>query len=81
MNFQAYAGSWSVHFIEADCNTVVGKKTRYFDFVTVEDLRAFVNRCNPDPGELGDFEKSVRAWGRGSIFVNLSDDQYQKLKG
>jgi hypothetical protein len=81
MNFQSYAGSWSVHFIEADCRTPIGKKTRYIDLPTLEDLRAFVQHCNPDPGELDDFEHDVRAWGRGSIYVNLSDEQYEKLKG
>jgi hypothetical protein len=81
MNFQAYGGLWSVHFIEADCRSTIGNKTRYYDFVGLEDLRAFVQRCNPDPGEMEDFDHYVRAWGRGSIWVSLTDEQYTKLGG
>jgi hypothetical protein len=79
MNFQAYAGLWSVHFMEADSKSTIGNKTRYYDFVGLEDLRAFVQRCNPDPGEMDHFEHSVKAWGRGSVWVNLTDEQYRKL--
>jgi hypothetical protein len=81
MNFQHYSGLWSVHFIEDDCKTRIGKKTRYIDFVSLEDLRSFVTRCNPEPGELEDFEHAVLAWGRGSLFANLTDEQYVKLRG
>jgi hypothetical protein len=69
---------WSVHFIEADCRTVIGPKTRYYHFATVDGLRAFVIRCNVE--DLAKFEHSLRAWGRGSNYVNLTDEQYAKLK-
>jgi hypothetical protein len=29
---------------------------------------------------MPEFERSVRAWSRGSNFVNLTDEQYGKLK-
>jgi hypothetical protein len=29
---------------------------------------------------MEEFEKSLRAWSRGSNFVRLSDEQYAKLK-
>lgn len=80
LNFQNYTGLWSVHFVDGDCRTQIGKKTRYIDFVSLEDLRAFVKRCNPDPGEVEEFEHNIQAWGRGSIFVNLTDEQYRKLE-
>ena len=69
---------WSVHFIEADCRTLIGKMTRYYHFATVDGLRAFVIRCNVE--NLEKFEHSLRAWGRGSNYVRLSDEQYNKLK-
>jgi hypothetical protein len=46
LNFQHYADLWSVHFIEDDCKTLIGPKTRYYHFATLESLRAFVMRCN-----------------------------------
>jgi hypothetical protein len=80
MNFQSYSGLWSVHFIDADCRTPIGKKTRYIDFVSLDDLRAFVKRCNPDAGTIEEFEHDISAWGRGSIYVNLTDEQIRKLQ-
>lgn len=79
LNFQSYAGLWSVHFINADCKTTIGTKTRYIDLDSLDALRAFVKRCNPDAGERADFEDDVRAWVCGSVFVNLTDEQYCKL--
>lgn len=83
LNFQCYGANWSVHFIEADCRTPIGK-TRYIDFVSVEELRAFVLRCNPEsrPGEdaMSEFDRDIRRWGRGSLFVNLTEGQYARLK-
>jgi hypothetical protein len=45
---------------------------------TVDGLRAFVIRCNVE--DLAKFEHSLRAWGRGSNYVHLTDEQYAKLK-
>jgi hypothetical protein len=45
---------------------------------STDGLRSFVIRCNV--GDLAKFEHSVRAWGRGSEYANLSVDQYAKLK-
>jgi hypothetical protein len=78
LNFQHYRQLWNVHFIEADCRTSIGRKTRYYHFATLDGLRSFVERCNPE--NMPEFERSVRAWGRGSNYVNLSDEQYAKLK-
>ncbi len=78
LNFQHYGNLWSVHFIEADCQTRIGSKTRCYHFATVDGLRSFVIRCNPE--NMPEFERSLRAWSRGSNYVNLSDEQYGKLK-
>jgi hypothetical protein len=77
MNFD-HREYWSVHFIEADCRTLIGPKTRYYHFATVDGLRSFVIRCNVE--DLEKFEHSLRAWGRGSNYVHLTDEQYAKLR-
>jgi hypothetical protein len=45
MNFQQL-NDWVVHFVEADCKTTIGPRTRYFHLATEEEFRAFVDRCN-----------------------------------
>jgi hypothetical protein len=77
MNFQLYDG-WVVHFIEADCRTIIGPRNRYFRFTTEPEFRAFVYRCNLE--DMAIFEQSMRAWSRGSNYCNLTDVQYGKLK-
>jgi hypothetical protein len=79
MNYDRYTGFWWVHFIEADCRTLIGPKTRYYRFATLDGFRSFVVRCNLE--DMSKFEHSVRAWGRGSNFVNVTDEQYGKLRG
>jgi hypothetical protein len=46
MNFDYYKALWWVHFIEVDCRTLIGTKTGYYHFATVDGLRSFVIRCN-----------------------------------
>lgn len=80
LNFQHYGGAWRVHFIEADCRTLIGSKTRFYHFSTLGSLRSFVTRCQPEDATLAEFDRSARAWGRGSEYVNLTLQQYGKLK-
>jgi hypothetical protein len=77
MNFQLL-DDWVVHFIEADCRTTIGARTRYIHFATEEDFRAFVDRCNLE--EPAAFEHSLQQWSRGSVFTSLTEEQYAKLK-
>jgi hypothetical protein len=65
LNFQHYRDAWSVHFIEADCRTI-GPRTRFYTFTDLEAPRSFLKRCTPDGAILAGFDRSVRAWGRGS---------------
>jgi hypothetical protein len=78
LNFQHYKDLWSVHFIQADCRTIIGPKTRYYHFATEDGLRRFVIRCNPE--DMAEFEYSLKQWGMGSNFVNVTDEQYSRLK-
>jgi hypothetical protein len=41
-------------------------------------LGAFVIRCNAE--DLAKFEHGLRAWGRGSKYVDLTDEQYERLR-
>lgn len=79
LNFQHYQNAWNVHFIQDDCRTGIGSRTRYFKFATLDGLRAFLTRCHPQDATLAGFERSVRAWARGSEYVCLTDEQYAKL--
>jgi hypothetical protein len=50
----------------------------YIAFRSLEDLRAFFLRCGPE--DVDDFDHCVRAWGKGSVWINVSPEQYAKLK-
>ena len=73
-----YCGRCGTH--EADRGTLIGPKTNYFKFATEDALRVFVGRCHPDAENMADFERDIRYWSRGSIYVNLTDEQYAKLE-
>jgi hypothetical protein len=77
LNFQQYRSAWTAHFIEADCCTPIGPRTRFYPFPTLESLRSFVVRCAPE--DLAEFDRRVKAWGRGSNYVRLTREQYAKL--
>ena len=79
LNFQHYGNAWTVHFIDDDCRTLIGARTRYFDFLTLGALRAFVLRCHPEDATLAEFDRSVRAWARGNEYVHLTPEQFGKL--
>jgi hypothetical protein len=32
LNLQHYGNAWTVHFIDADCRTIIGPRTRYYTF-------------------------------------------------
>ena len=78
MHFDRYRSLWWVGFMEADCSTPISRPTRYYHFATLDGLRSFVVRCNPE--DMDYFENSVRAWARGTSYVNISEEQYAKLK-
>ena len=77
LNFDHHVGRYSVHFIEADCKTSVGPETGWIMVPNEDALRTFVQRCHPE--DMEKFEQSLRSWGRGSNYVNLTEAQYRKL--
>jgi hypothetical protein len=78
MNFQCNRG-WSVHFIEADCRTPVARG-RFYDFTELAQVRAILVRANATPEVFAEFDHNVRAWSRGSVYLDLTDMQYTRLK-
>lgn len=40
LTFQHYRDAWTVHFIQGDCRTTIGSRTRYCNFATLDSLRA-----------------------------------------
>jgi hypothetical protein len=64
MNFQLH-DNWVVHFIEADCKSTIGRRTRYFEFAIEEGFRTFVSRCNLE--NMDKFERAMRYWARRQL--------------
>lgn len=69
LNFDHYRDGWTVHFIQGDCRSHVGSRTRSFTFPALHDLRTFVTRCQPEDAILAEFDHNIRAWSRGSEYV------------
>jgi hypothetical protein len=69
-----------VPFIEAGRRTTIDPRTRLFNLPTLDALRSFVTRCQPEDATLAGFEHSVKAWGRGSECVHLTPEPYGKLR-
>jgi hypothetical protein len=44
----------------------------------MDGLRSFVKRCNLE--NILEFERSVHAWGRGSNYVHLTDEQQYEIE-
>jgi|GEM_PF-3325376 len=80
MNFQNFNG-WTCHFIEDDCKTLIGQRMKNYHFPTLDALRSFVQRCNADSTTLAKFDECITQWGKGSVFLNLTHEQYFKIGG
>ncbi len=78
MNFQCNRG-WSVHFIEADCRTPVAVG-RFYDYAELAQVREILVRANASPEVFAEFDHNVRAWSRGSVYLDLTVTQYARLK-
>jgi hypothetical protein len=75
LNFQLYGGSWTVHFIQDDCRSSIGPRTRYYRLATLDSLRSFVVRCQPEDATLAGFERkrprnAPFGWG-GSVMDSV----------
>jgi hypothetical protein len=78
MNFQ-FREKWTVHFLEADCKTPLWRG-RYYDFESVDRVREIRVRASSPPAVFEELERCVRAWSRGSVYLDLTEEQYARLK-
>jgi hypothetical protein len=78
MNFQLRE-KWTVHFLEADCKTPLWPG-RYYDFESVDRLREILVRAAAPPETFEEFDRCVRSWSRGSVYLDLAEEQYGRLK-
>jgi hypothetical protein len=77
MNFQAYADVGA--FISSTLTAAPYRKIRYIEFAEGGPV-CISEKCTPDDCQLEELEHDINAWGRGSIYVNLLDEQHQKLE-
>jgi hypothetical protein len=78
MNFQCRKG-WSAHFLLDDCRTPVRSPTRFYNFDTLDDLVALVSRTAEPEEALAQLAMNAHRWSRGSIFLQLTDEQFETL--
>lgn len=78
MNFQLRE-SWTVHFIEADCKTPLWPG-RYYDFESVDRVREILVRATAPSETFEEFDRCVRSWSRGSVYLDLTEEQYGRLR-
>jgi hypothetical protein len=77
MSFQ-HSTTWTCQFLEADLKTPLPRK---FSSTDVEKVREIVRRGNGLPNlEAGTALEHGITMGRGGVWLNLTDEQYQKLR-
>ena len=77
MSFMLRKG-WNCQFLEADLKTALPRK---LSLKTPDDIRAMIGRVGSSmtTEERQGLEYAITV-GRGSAWLELSDEQYQKLK-
>ena len=78
MNFEQ-CGGWLVTFLEADCKSPAGRRLKYSDSSRIVDL-AGRGGALVDLAARQGIEHGIRN-GKGAIWLNLTPEQYQKLRG
>ena len=73
MNFM-YRQRWTVSFLAEDCRTTLRGYSQLPDETT---LRRLVREGFCEDSD--DFERQVRAWGQGSTWLQLTEQQYRTL--
>jgi hypothetical protein len=78
MKFQ-HRKTWSVHFIEEDCRTSL-RPGGFYRYTSIDQVRQILIRAEASPQTFAEFENCVLQWSRGSIFLDLTDQQHERLK-
>ena len=71
---------WVVHYMEADCRTPV-HAGRYYHYSSLDELLQILTNANAPPDTFEEFARNICQCSRGSVWLNLTDEQYAKLKG
>ena len=79
MNFDHY-NDWVVHFIQSDYGAIIGAKTRFFIFTTLDDLRTFVIRYPPLRARASRSSTATSGNGAAAASISTSLQQYARLK-
>jgi hypothetical protein len=77
MNFMGRDGAWAIHFIEEGCKTPL---SRHYTLDDLNSLREMVLRTDPPPRTIEELDSDIRRWGRGSVYLHLTEAQYLELK-
>ena len=71
VNFMHREG-WSVHCLAEDTRTCIGP---YINMPEQTTLIKLLSACGLNDHGLADVERDIRAWGRGSVWVDVPDDR------
>jgi predicted RNase H-like nuclease len=72
-----YKDSWTVQYLEEDLKTPVG---RMYCYSRIDQVREILKRADCLLEQWAKFEEGIRCWGIGACYLDLSSDQYKKLK-
>lgn len=72
-----YKEHWTVQYLEADLKIPIG---RMYNYSRIDLVREILRRADCAPDQWGKFEEGIRCWGIGTCFLDLSPEQFCKLK-
>jgi hypothetical protein len=68
---------WSVHCLAADCRTLV---SQWVTVSTEATLLRLLKASGATPTDMEEIERDIRRWGRGSIFLDVSETGLRLLR-
>ena len=73
-----YGEHWTVQYLEDDLKTPIGRMYRYSH---INQVRQILHRADCAPDQLAKFEEGLRCRGVGTCSLEITHEQYKKLKG
>jgi len=73
-----YKTLWNVQYLEADLRTPV--RRGHATYTSLDRVREILDRANASAEAREEFESGLRNWGIGACFLDLTPEQYAKLK-
>lgn len=78
MQWDFYRGMWHVSFLEQDCRTPLPRKFKFQEPEKIRDLARKGEALRTSEDRMM-FEQGIEK-GRGAIYLNLTAEQYRKLR-